>query len=150
MNPFLKPKSQRLQSWREFRNYLNSDMSDLEQLEEIVKWWSQCPLSSRTLDPYAPATWPTGWELVHQGDFCTSAIALGMEQTLLLRNGRWNSDRVKLVLINDNDEDIYLAVLVDNKWILNYSHGEIFDISSINNIKILMTSIYSENRHKSC
>jgi len=148
-NPFLASKSARLKEWRFVKKQLNPGMSDMDHLQMIVNWWSPCPISPRVIDPYDAELWPTGWELVFRGEFCQSSIALGMEQTLLLREGRWTNERIKLLLINDNNEDIYLIVLVDDKWILNYSYGEIIDIATVNNIKILMKFIYSSNSHKS-
>lgn len=148
MNPFLMSKEDRLKVWREFRlKSLDKDMTDYEQLEMVVEWWSQAPIVNRLLDPYDCSQWPTGWELMHEGDVCKSSRALGMEQSLLLREGRWTEDRLKLLLIND-DEDVYLVLSVDNRWLLNYRHNHIFDYTAAKNVNILETYVFQDNAHK--
>lgn len=146
MNIFLTSPSERLKEWRKFKLFLNNEMTDMEHLIEVNNWWAQCPLSARSLDPYTAETWPSGWELIYRGDFCRSAISLGMEQTLLLRNGRWNSDRVKLHLIDDNKEDIFLVVNIDDKWILNYEYNNVIEVSKTK-FKILNTFKFDGNTH---
>lgn len=147
MNPFLMSKEDRLHAWREFRmQSLDQEMTDIEHLESVVNWWSSAPIVNRLLDPYDCIGWPTGWELVYGGDVCKSSRALGMEQTLLLRDGRWAEDRTKLLLVDDS-EDIYLVLLVDDRYLLNYKHNHVVELDEIN-VSILETFIFSENKHK--
>lgn len=146
-NPFVLSSEERRRQWREFRlETMDKDMSDMEHIQLVVDWWSPAPISARTIDPYDPVGWPTGWELVVSGDVCEFSIALGMEQTLLLREGRWTSDRVELALIVD-DDNIKLVVLIDKRWMLNYYYGEIFDFSTTDKVSIVNTYYFTENHH---
>ena len=140
-------KEDRRREWQKFRlDDLDHEMTDEEHLQMVIDWWSLAPLSSRSIDPYDPTDWPTGWELVMSGDVCDFSIALGMEQTLLLREGRWSPDRVELLLINDG-ENIKLVVQIDKKWFLNYNHGILFDCSDANSVSIINRYYFTENHH---
>lgn len=146
-NPFDLRKEERRREWQKFRNNeLSKNLSDKDHLQMVVDWWSKAPLSSRSIDPYDPDTWPSGWELVMNGDICEFSMALGMEQTLLLRDGRWTPERVQLWLISD-EENIKLVVVIDNKWFLNYFHGILFDCSKADNVSIIQRYKFFENKH---
>lgn len=147
-NPFTLKSEERRRQWREFRlETMDQDMTDIEHMQMVVDWWSPAPLSSRSIDPYDSTDWPTGWELVVNCDICEFSIALGMEQTLLLREGRWNAERVELALVNDK-ESIKLVVLVDNRWMLNYDYGKIFDFSKADSVSIVKRYFFTENHHE--
>ena len=147
-NPFQLSPKERRQEWRQFRLCdLDKNMSDEEHLQMVVDWWSPAPLSTRYIDPYKPSEWPTGWELVINGNICDYSIAIGMEQTLLLREGRWTSERVHLALINDAGE-MKLVVIVDNKWVLNKSYAEIVDITAQNNVFISKKYTFDGHTHQ--
>ena len=148
MNPFLTTKSDRLRQWRDFRKSLSVAQSDLEQVTAIANWWAQAPEGTRVIDPYDQRRWPSGWELIYAGDFCRSSIALGMEQTFLQRNGRWTENRVKLALLDDNGEDIYLVLIIDDTWILNYDHGRVIELSTLEDIQIIRTYAFMGRKHK--
>ena len=115
------PNSERLHLWKTLRNDIeNLSLSD--QLIEISKFCSQMPFGSRTLDYYDPINWPTPWEILFYGSFCTSSISLLMYYTLtLLKN---NHKDLKLLLVED-ERGIYLLPLIDNHIILNYHLGVI-------------------------
>ena len=149
MNHFLLSSEERLKCWRKMRlELLRKDLSDLDHLKIVAEWWAKCPISyQRTIDPYSSENWPSGWELIHDGNFCRSLIGLGMEQSLLLREGRWNSDRIKLSYIDDNKEMDYLAPIVDDTYILNYSLNEVVLLNEIENITIIYQYYFDGKNH---
>lgn len=129
MNHFMLPSPQRIQSWGQFRDGL-SKVDEDSQLTQVVKFWSLCPFSKWTLDPGDPKSWPTVWEMLHHGDYCKNAIAIGMETTLRLSG--WNPDRLRLTMVkNVVDCEEFLALIIDATHVLNYSYGEVVDVSDI-------------------
>ncbi len=124
--------AERLQDWRKFRETLTEDDLDL-----IIDWWSSLPFTMRAIDIYDSKQWPTPWELVYYGDYCKSSISLGIAYTLCLMDGNWQ-DRVKLLMIDDNGLDIFLVVLLDDKYLINYGYKEIIEFDSLD-VQILET-----------
>ena len=149
MQPYLLSPMERLRHWKEFRSSLNETQTDEEQLLLVTNYWQQFPVSSRNLDPYAPETWLTAWELAHRNDYCLSSLAYMMEQTLLLcDDNRWNSDRIQLAYINDEYlGQEFIILIVDNKYIINYSQNEIIDFNSVKN-NFTIYHIYSIEKEK--
>jgi hypothetical protein len=129
MNVFLLSPSQRILEWRKFRQNLN-EFEEFQQLTETCKFWAQAPLQTYVLDWDQGSEWPTAWQLIHEGNFDTIVVSLLMEQTLILAG--WNSSRLKLIFLkNTVIEDQMMILVVDNKWALNYSYGEVFDYTKI-------------------
>ena len=133
-NPFLcSPKSLGKQ-WRALRAQLTADKTDLEHLDIVVKFWSRAPLSSPFLDWDHPNTWPDPWELIAEMTFDASAVALGMEYTLLLaEDQRWTTDRLTLSLSTTIDRSQLLTLIVDDAYVLNYEYGAILPITKASN-----------------
>lgn len=127
MNPFLLPASERLADWRTFRKSLEG-MTELDQLLKVAQWGSQAPLVTFVLDWDAPKTWPTAWELLHEGLFCRTAVSYMMEQTLLMLG--WAPERLKLMFVREENDQMMILV-ADEKWALNYSHGELFNFDNV-------------------
>jgi hypothetical protein len=67
--------------------------------------------------------WPTPWEILFHGSFCTSSISLLMFHTLILLNTQCT---IELYLVEDT-EGIYLLPVIDNQFVLN------FELSAVNN-----------------
>lgn len=131
-NPFLESPSILRKKWKSLRESLTEDLSDEEQLNTVAQWWAQCPVTTQWLDWDNESTWPDPWELITTKNLDYSAIALGIEYTLLLNgDGRWTGDRIHLWLANDIDRTMqHLMVVVDNKWMLNVNHAQVIKISN--------------------
>lgn len=131
-NVFLLPPKERIKHWKKFRDTLNSQQSDETQLLLVQEYWHQYPYIERLLDPYDKSGWPTPWEILYSGDICKISIAYLMQQTLLMSDNRWNSDRIKLVYIRDVElsADI-MVVVVDAKYVLNYSLHELTEFDKL-------------------
>ena len=132
---FASQPSLLVESWKELRNNLSDDLSDIDHLKMVTEFWSHAALQHRCLDWDDPGSWPTAWELIHTGNFDESSIALGMFYTLLLSTDqRWSSDRIQLQLVNDRTYQVQrLMLLVDKKWILNLEYNLVVDLARINN-----------------
>lgn len=92
------------------------------------------PYGSRSLDYYTPDEWPTPWEILFYGSFCTSSISLLMYYTLIMVNPDID---IELELVEDND-GLYLLPIIENQFVLNY---ELSKVSKHSEIKDLYTTI---------
>lgn len=113
------PNEERLRLWKKLR----TDIKDLDtkaQLPEVAKFCSTIPFGARTLDYYDSTDWPTPWEILFHGSFCTSSISLLIFYTLVLSLP--DSSDIELHLVDDNG-DIYLLPVIDNQFVLNYEPG---------------------------
>lgn len=120
--------------WGEFRSNIVNDELD-KKLDLIADYFKDVPMAARQLDYYTPESWPSPWEILHNGQMCASSVSLLMAYTLFLSG---HTD-FKLLLIDDNT-DYYLVPYVRNQYILNYYLGEVVDLDSIrNDIKVKHT-----------
>lgn len=109
---------ERLREWRSFRKSINSNSID-EILVAVAEWWKLAPLGTRVIDIYDETHWPDPWELLHKGQFDENAIALGMAYSLHLME----IPTELLLLQNRTDHFLGLIVLIDKKYVLNYTYG---------------------------
>jgi len=127
MNTFLLPEKDRLLSWREHRNTL-AKLEDTEKFKALTRWWATAPICAYSIDADDTKNWPTPWELLNEGVFCTSGIAYMMAATLLLSG--FDRSRLSMPFIKGQDDE-RLVVLIDDQIVLNYSYGEVFDWDEI-------------------
>jgi hypothetical protein len=113
---------ERLRLWKALREEIQA-LPLKDQLEEIAKFCSRMPFGARTIDYYSPREWPTPWEILFHGSFCTSSISLLMFHTLILLN---TQHTIELYLVEDT-EGIYLLPVIDNQFVLN------FELTAVNN-----------------
>ena len=115
---FSASRKERIFLWRKFRKSLLE--LDLEQaLQLTTEWWASTPISSNVFDAYDPDGWPHPWELLWQGEFDENSVALGMAYTLHLEK----IANCELLMIQRKEDNVAkLVVLVDNQYVLNYSH----------------------------
>tara|TARA_B100000035_G_scaffold314094_1_gene329436 strand:+ start:9674 stop:10108 length:435 start_codon:yes stop_codon:yes gene_type:complete len=126
------PKT-RLKLWRDFRLQLDSVDYEEDCLQAVVDWWKSAPVGSRELDIYDVESWPDPWQLVYNNALDENSIALGIAYTLHLID--WECE----VLLVQNQEEswIRLIVLVDDKYVLNYTYGKVEETSVLNNCQIV-------------
>ncbi len=134
------PNEERLNLWKKLRDDIKFFTLE-DQLAAIVEFCSTMPFGSRTLDYYTPTSWPSPWEILFHGSFCTSSISLLMFYTLTLLP---TEKIIELFLIED-DTGVYLIPVINNQIILNYELGKISTHSEIkNDINILKKYTQSE------
>lgn len=124
-NPFLNGPKQASQAWRSVRGLLTSDKDDSDHLSIVCDFWAKAPIVAPYLDWDGPETWPDPWELISERKFDPSAVALGMEYTLMLADdGRWSPDRLQLVLVSSMDKSMQgLLLIVDGQYVLNHHYN---------------------------
>ncbi len=136
------PNEERLALWKTLRKDIAS-LPLREQLDKIAEFCKSMPFGYRTLDYYTPSSWPTPWEILFHGSFCTSSISLLMAYTLQLIP---NEKIIEIYLVDDN-ENIYLLPVIDNQFVLNYHLGQVSMYSDIkNDFKVLQK--YTQNEIK--
>ena len=137
-NIFLLDGNTRILKWREFRNNLKQ-YDKFEQLTQISNWWAKCPESFPKLDDYNKKIWPTPWEILYEGDLCSTSIAYLMAETLKYGSVEWND--IKLMLVKNTSEHVQkMVVVINNEWVLNYNYSNIYEYSKlINECLILVT-----------
>lgn len=149
MNIFLESPEKVIKAWREFRESLQNFENDFNILEKVVDWFATLPESRPYMYWNDPEQWLTPWELIHDGYICRSGKAFLMEQTLYLSDEDYWSDRIELWWINDTEHnDLYLTLVVDNQWVLNYNLGRVEKLSDIAD-KIVVCDKFkpTENKH---
>lgn len=120
-----------LDSWREFRNSLQW-FDDDEKILKTMDYWSNAPMVNYVLDWDKPDSWITPWEIINDDYYDTNAIAYMMSETLILSG--FDASRIRLEFIQDKIDSSRLMILViDNRYVLNYSYNEIVEYSNIKN-----------------
>jgi len=141
MNWNITPNEERLRLWKNLRTEIKSLPLE-EQLSEIAKFCKTMPIGHRSIDYYTPKDWPTPWEILFHGTFCTSSISLLMFHTLVM------VDRKPILHLIDDNGDLFLLPVIDYQYILNYELGEVSSYSElIRNFKVLDT--FTPDRIKS-
>lgn len=128
---------ERLRLWKSLREEIQA-LPLKDQLKEIAKFCSEMPFGARTIDYYSPMEWPTPWEILFYGSFCTSSISLLMFYTLILLNTQYT---IELYLVEDT-EGIYLLPVIDNQFVLN------FELSAVNNYSEIKDKFKILNKYR--
>ena len=136
------PNEERLRLWKKLREDIK-DLPVKEQLDNVAKFCSTMPYGSRTIDYYSPEEWPSPWDILFHGDFCTSSISLLMHYTLTLLP---SEKKLELVLVED-DDGVFLLPIIDDQFVLNYQLGQVSMYSEIQN-DITVLQRYQEQEIK--
>lgn len=126
---------ERLGDWKDFRKSLTDELSKEEILQKVAEYWISVPIVRYYLDFDHPETWPTPWELIYSGEFCSTGIAYLMMKTLELAPAdKCRNSEIKLCWIKDLQiEDLVMVLVVDSRHVLNYMHGRISDWQELQN-----------------
>jgi hypothetical protein len=123
----------RLRLWKDLRKSI-AGVDFATQLDSIAKFCAKMPFGSRTLDYYSPESWPTPWEILHHGSFCTSSTSLLIFYTITMISPE---TKVDLYLVEDSD-DIFLLPIINDQFVLNYELGVVNNIEDIQkNIRVI-------------
>lgn len=125
--------TERLRDWKEFRDSLTDDLTEEEILNNLAQYWTSVPLVRFYLDFDYPDTWPTPWELIHSGEFCSTGVAYLMYKTIELSPAeKFKNSEIKLLWIKDLEiEDLLMVVVINSKYVLNYYRGKVKDWEEI-------------------
>jgi len=112
---------ERLRLWKDVRSKIDNHLIDY-QLNEIARFCAEMPFGARTLDYYTPENWPSPWEILYNGTWCTNSISLLIFYTFTLLPTY--TKNIELLLVEDST-DRYLLPFIDDRFILNYELGHI-------------------------
>lgn len=121
-----KPDS-RILTWRHFRNSLGEFP---DALDSIANEWGNVPVKSHYLDP-DPDTWPSIWELISENEYCEIAISLGMAYTILYSNKPHEEFELLGLNCRRQNQNYYIVSYDSGKYVLNYDHKSVINISSM-------------------
>jgi hypothetical protein len=114
------PNEERLRLWKKLRHDIESLPCE-ERLNKIAEFCAYVPIGSRSVDYYDPQSWPSPWEILFNGSFCTSSTSILIFYTLELITP---PTPIELWLVED-DDDIFLLPVIDNQYVLNYELGKV-------------------------
>jgi hypothetical protein len=115
----------RLRSWRDFRNSLDS-LSLEQALAHTAELWARAPFSPYYLDIKDPDSWPDPWQLINENYYCDIAKCLGIIYTIALTTHRTDLE-IEFRSYTDpkNRHSYNLSWFNEGKYILNLIDGEI-------------------------
>lgn len=126
MNIFSLPKNKQIVKWREFRESLKN-LTDYEKIELTMKYWQKAPLTTFVIN--WNDNFPSPWEVINDGYYDSILIAYMIKETLILTD--FEKERIKLCYIRNKDFE-GMVVIIDNKFLINYSYDEILDYDNFN------------------
>lgn len=122
----------RLASWKEFRNSLETSE---HPLEDVAKLWASAPFVSPYLDPKNPAEWPDPWHLILDLRLDELAIALGMLYTIKLTHRFMDTKcEIHTSMLPDKKEPSYVVV-VDDLHVLNLEYKSVVSIEQLSELE---------------
>lgn len=131
----------RLLSWRQFRESLETSSNPLQQVADL---WKHAPFVSPYLDPKIPSDWPDPWQLILDLRLDDLAIVLGMLYTIKLTQRFMDTEcEIHMSMPSKKDEPTYFLI-VDSKFVLNLQYGAVISKDQIANIDT--KRIYSVSR----
>jgi len=109
--------NERLTEWKRFRDSLETSSTPFE---DVVDLWSRAPFVNPYLDPQAPETWPSPWQLVIDLKLDNLAICLGMLYTLQLTQ-RFMGETLEIhTSMSDTKKDNDYFLIVGNSFLLDH------------------------------
>jgi hypothetical protein len=136
---FEQPPDDRIIAWREWRNGLEN-LSVEQALEEVASTWARVPTVLHYLAPDQINEWPNPWQLITDNIYCDLAICLGMYYTLALIEQPKIQD-LQLKIYQGPEGWINLSSIDQGKYVLNYNHGTVVNMSCVekDNAKLIFS-----------
>ena len=132
----------RLSEWVRLRE--NNQTNDLETaLLAVNDWWQQAPWVPYYLHWDDMAQWPDPWDLLADNYFCSVAKSLGIIYTIHMIS---RPDITALQMAVNRDSADNLVLVNEGKYILNWTQGQIVNITSpqINIIRAVDSSVVTK------
>lgn len=130
-----------IKSWKELRDKIKW-FDDENKIIEVMKYWQKVPTVHYVMDWDKPEKWLTPWEIIHDDYYDDVAIVYMMAETLILDG--MDPSRIELRYIQDKtDKSRFMILIIDGKYVLNYSYDEVLTVKQIQN-NIITYSRYSK------
>lgn len=136
----------RLVLWRNFRKTLEGG-SLIDIGMATAQWWADIPMLEKNknpLSPWATDTWPDPWNLLINGPLDHTKTSVAIAYSLWMTVKPEEKSRITLVIVNSLEKrQILLAVVIDSKWLINYTSGTLVDKSQLDGkVELLATHVY--------
>lgn len=130
-----------IKSWKELRDKIKW-FDDENKIIEVMKYWQKVPTVHYVMDWDKPEKWLTPWEIIHDDYYDDVAIVYMMAETLILDG--MDPSRIELRYVQDKtDKSRFMILIIDGKYVLNYSYDEVLTVKQIQN-NIITYSRYSK------
>lgn len=130
-----------IKSWKELRDKIKW-FDEENKIIEVMKYWQKVPIVHYVMDWDKPENWLTPWEIIHDDYYDDVAISYMMAETLILDG--MDPSRIELRYVQDKtDKSRFMILIIDGKYVLNYSYGEVLTVNQIQN-NIITYSRYSK------
>ena len=129
----------RLDSWNQLRTNVR-DLPAEQALDQINRWWFECPWKPYYLHWDDQSTWPDPWQLLSDNIYCDLARGLGILYTITMIEHPDLGD-AELVLTDQGDN---LVLVSKRKYILNWDAESIVN----NNSNYKTTRQYQQQQAK--
>jgi hypothetical protein len=124
---FDKVYEERLATWRNFRDSLETSLTPLE---DVAAFYRQAPCVSILTDPWDKSVWLGPWELVYENQYCDFSRVLGMCYSLQLTE-RFKGSTFEIHIGMDHSETQTYYLLYVNDWVIGYKNGTVIDKSKL-------------------
>lgn len=129
---FNQSVDQRLAEWINCRSMI--DQVD-DPLQFVWDFWHQAPFVpyNKNVNPYCEKYWPSPWEIIAENKYDDFTRALMIAWTLKLTK-KFNNSKIEIkILVDSSTEREYNVILVDDKWVINYSDDGPVPTEKLNN-----------------
>jgi hypothetical protein len=122
----------RLLSWRQFRESLETSSDPLQQVADL---WKHAPFVGPYLDPKIPNDWPDPWQLILDLRLDNLAIVLGMLYTLKLTQRFMDTECEIHMSMPPNTLEASFYLVVDNQHLLNYEPRVVHSLAVLDKVQ---------------
>lgn len=139
---FEKPQDDRIIAWREWRNSLEN-LSKQDAIETVAQTWAHVPTVLHYLAPDQVEEWPNPWQLITDNIYCDLGICLGMYYSLALIETP-KIDDLSIQIYKGPSGWINLSSIDQGKYVLNYNHGRVVNMSCVEKDRLDLIFDYSK------
>lgn len=142
--------NEKLREWKDFRDNISKIDNIEQQLIETQHYWDMHPQVFRSIDLDQPQDWLSPWDMVFNDICCPLSKPYLMEQTLILTNlEHFTPEMFRLMYIeNKSIPDAFMVLVYDNKYVLNYEHGQLINFDIINDTCVIIQEYTTSIHHK--
>jgi hypothetical protein len=137
---FKKSVEDRLSSWLELRKQVDRVINSTEL---VAEFWSHAPFTpyNKNINQYDPKSWPTPWQILVDNVYDDFTVALMIAFSLKYTE-KYRNVPVKIdTLVNNNKNQIYNLVIVNNDAVLNYQPSTVITTDTISSDLYLDNSV---------
>lgn len=133
-----------LKQWKKLREDLKT-LNTNDKISKTVDFWSKAPTVNFVLNYNEYKKWPTPWDLIYDNFYDSIVIAYLMSQTLIFSGIPETDHEFRYIKIGD-EIDYCMILIIDKKYVLNYSYGTVIDIKDLKYKNCLLKLEYDNKK----